>query len=336
MSILVLRFSALGDVAMTLPVIYSVAETYPDETVYVATRAFFARMFVNPPANVKVIPFDLKAPEYKGLKGTLRIARELAGLKPDYVADLHNMARTLIISAWLRMCGAKVAIVDKSRASRSKVMQGGPEQRQYIDRYFDVFRKLGFPASVRFRSIYEGFQPALPGGMTVRHPAVGIAPFARYATKTYPPEKMLAVARMLSGRGINVYLFGGRGEEASQLENWQAEATVGKGSIVSVAGKYPLTDELAIMHSLDLMVSMDSANQHLAALTGIPVITLWGSTTPACGFMPFGQPRDNSLCLALPCQPCNIAGSPRCAKGHFDCMNKLSPEMIVNKVISLL
>lgn len=325
--LVILRFSALGDIAMTLPVIYSVAREYPDVEIYVATRPFFGRMFINPPANVRILTFDLKE-KYRGLGGTLRIARELASLHPDYVADLHNMARTMIISAYLRLRGAKVATVDKARSRRKKVYAGGKPQRQYISRYFDTFEKLGFPSSMSFRSVYGDSTPAVD--ISIKHPAVGIAPFARYANKTYPPSKMREVARSLTGKGVNVYLFGGRGEEAETLGSWEQEG------VVSLAGKFPLEEEIAIMSHLDVMVSMDSANQHLAGIAGCKVISVWGSTTPACGFLGFGQNESDTVSLGLKCQPCTIAGSKECPLGHMACLENLPPETIVSKVMETI
>lgn len=327
-TLLILRFSALGDIAMTLPAIYSLAHTYPGMEIYVATRPFFGRMFINPPVNVKVITFDLKD-EYKGIRGTLRIARQLADLHPDYVADLHNMARTMLISTLLRITGAKVATVDKARSARHKVYNGGKAQRQYIDRYFDTFRRLGLDTPCTFTSVYDSAGlPDVP--VVISHPAVGIAPYARYATKTYPPELMRNVARTLAAKGINVYLFGGRGTEADTLATWN------ENGIISLAGQYPLEQEIAIMGHLDVMVSMDSANQHLAALAGTKVVTVWGSTTPACGFLGFGQTADNAVCLNLPCQPCTIAGSKECPKGHMHCLTNLPPQTIVDKITRLI
>lgn len=333
--LVVLRFSALGDVAMTLPVIYSVAREWPGLEIYVATRPFFARMFVGAPSNVKVIGFDLKD-KYRGLKGTFAIARELAALKPDYVADLHNMARTMVISTLLRLRGAKVATVDKARASRHKVYGGGEPQRQYIDRYFDVFARLGLESQPCFTTIF-------PDGVTlgddekniIKTPAVGIAPFARYATKTYPPQQMRSVAEMLAGRGYNIYLFGGRGAEADILAGWEHPRTESRGEIVSLAGRYPLETELALMSQLSVMVSMDSANQHLAALTGVAVVSIWGGTTPACGFMSYGQSEERCIVLGIECQPCSVAGGDKCPKGHTKCL-AIPPQVVVNVVENVI
>ncbi|MDE6079398.1 MAG: glycosyltransferase family 9 protein [Duncaniella sp.] len=323
--LLAIRFSALGDVAMTIPVIYSVARAYPELEIYVATRPLFARLFVNPPANVMVIPFDIKE-KYNGVGGLLGIARRLGALHPDYVADLHDVLRSWLLAEYFKLKDARVGLVNKDRRNRDLVFAGGRPQRPYIDRYFDVFDSLGFPASRTFRSIYEGSEAPKPA-IEIKHPAIGIAPFARYATKTYPAEKMSKVVDTLAARGYNVYLFGARGAEAEMLRSWQKEG------VSSVAGQFDLAGELATINALDLMVSMDSANQHLAALVDTPVLSIWGSTTPACGFLGYNQtaPADTVM-LTLPCQPCSIAGDKKCPRGTLDCLRSIPSTAIVEAI----
>lgn len=327
--ILVLRFSALGDVAMTLPVIYSVARHYPGVEVTVATRPFFAKLFINAPDNVKVIGIDFKG-EYKGFGGMWRLLRKLGSFKPDAVADLHNVSRTWVIDSWFRMRGVRVAMVDKMRSTRKKLFTEGATQPDFVGRYADVFARLGLPVEPDFTSLFGNSHPAIPE--PVVHLAVGVAPFARYFNKTYPAALMKEVIASLTAKGVNVYLFGGRGSEAEELERWANEIN----GCRSVAGRFPISEELALMAEMDVMVSMDSANQHLASLVGTPVVSVWGSTTPACGFKAYGQDLGNAVMAGVECQPCSVAGKPECPKGHFDCMNRLSPASIVNRVIDNL
>lgn len=322
---LIVRLSALGDVAMTIPAIYSLAERYPRLHIDVVTRPFFSRLFINPPVNINVIGIDFKS-EFKGVGGTLKLLRRLSELRSDCVADLHNVSRSWIIDTFFRLRGVKVAMVDKMRGRRKALFRTGEPQPSFIDRYTDVFAKLGYPVDLTFENLYVSKSPRLP--LTPVSPAIGVAPFARYFNKTYPLGQMREVIENLTHEGYNVYLFGGRGSEAEELAKWAGTNV----RVTSLAGKYPLEDEIAMMGAMDAMVSMDSSNQHMAALAGTKVISIWGSTTPACGFMPYDQPRDRSLCLGLPCQPCTVGGSPECPKGHFDCMRQLSPEMVVNKI----
>lgn len=327
---LIIRFSALGDVAMTIPAIYSFANRYPTLTIDVATRPFFARLFINPPENVNVIGIDFKG-EYKGVKGSLQLLKRLGKLRPDYVADLHNVLRSWVIDRYFKLRGVKVEMVDKMRSQRNELFCTGEPQTSFIDRYAEVFARLGFPIELTFKSLYsKDFQSSLP--LQLHHPAVGIAPFARYFNKTYPQDLMHEVISRLSADGYNVYLFGGRGEEAEKLKT-QAE---GIENCTSLAGLYPLEEEIAIMGAMDVMVSMDSSNQHMAALAGVPVVSIWGSTTPACGFLGYGQSTDNAVSLGISCQPCSVGGAPTCPKGHFDCMMKLKPDVIIEKIKAIL
>ena len=327
--ILVVRFSALGDVAMTLPVVYSLARQYPDVEIDFVTTPFFARLFLNPPANLTLRPVDLKK-DYHGVKGTLRLLRYLSSLRPDYVADLHNVFRSWIIDRWFQLKGLKVVMVDKMRGARKAAISQKAPQPSFFSRYADVFAKLGFPVDVNFTTLFPDGLPTTT--IEPEHPAVGIAPFARYANKTYPLHLVKRVAEMLTANGIHVYLFGGRGKEAEELQRL-ADSTP---ECTSLAGRFPIEEELPLMGKMDVMVSMDSANQHMASLCATLVVSIWGSTTPECGFMPYRQNPDNALCLRLDCQPCSIAGKPECPLATLACMNNLPPETVANKILSLI
>lgn len=323
--ILIIRFSALGDVAMTIPVIYSIATQYPKVKFTVATRPFFTRLFINAPSNVAVLPLDLKK-QYSGLTGLLRMLKKLSSVKPTCVADLHNVLRSWIIDIFFRMRGARVAMVDKSRNKRNNLLSGGQEHENFVTRYTQVFSRLGYPVNLTFKSLFET-QPA-NCSMEIKHPAVGIAPFARYFNKIYPTDLMRQVIAKLTAEGYNMYLFGARGHEADIIGKELADIH----GCTNLAGAYSITDELAIMSKLDVMVSMDSANQHLASLCGTKVISIWGSTTPECGFLGYGQTPDSAVCLGAECQPCTIAGAPTCPLGHFKCMKGLSPDTIFSRI----
>lgn len=326
--ILIIRLSALGDVAMTVPAIYSLARQYPHLRIDVLTRPSFVQLFVDKPANIHMFKADLKG-KHRGIVGMCRLLKELASLHPDYVADLHNVMRSWIIDTFFILTGKKVVMVDKQRAGRRKVLRGKERQPNFVNRYADVFSRLGFPTDLNFHSVFSGSH--LPPIIPIQHPAIGIAPFARYSNKTYPAEKMRQVAELLSKDGFHIYLFGA-GREASLLKQWQKDIE----HCTSLAGKFPLSDELSIISSMDAMITMDSANQHLASAVGTKVVTIWGSTTPACGFLGYGQNEDNAICLHLPCQPCSIGGSKKCRLHSLACLQQISPEAIVTKVKQLI
>jgi len=319
-NILVFRLSALGDVAMTLPVIYSVARQYPGVKLTVVTRPFFRRLFLNPPQNISFIDFTAK-----NAKELISFIKELKANEYSAVADLHDVIRTRAIRMALRLKKLPVVTVNKDRRARKRLTDKKERtfQRNYIDRYADVFARLGYPVTVNF----EGFaDPAAP------RLGVGIAPFARYKTKTYPPELMEEVARELTDRDIPVYLFGARGTEEEQLRQWAER----NPRLTLMVGKLSLEEELAAIGRLRLMVSMDSANMHLASLMRTPVVSIWGSTIPQCGFLGYGQTPDRAVWLDLECQPCSVAGLPECPIGHYACLERIPPQKIVDKILSNL
>lgn len=316
--VLILRLSALGDVAMTLPVIYAVAREHGSARFTVVTRPFFRRLFINAPSNVDFIDFDPRG------RSLMSLIRELKSRGFTHVADLHDSLRTRLIRAAFKLGGrTPVAVVNKGRRARRELTKGKSRefQRSYIDRYFDVFGRLGFRAGKTFTSLLP---PSAREG-------VGLAPFARYVTKTYPPELMEKVARMLSERGIPVYLFGARGAEEEILRAMAAR----NPGLTLLAGTMTLEEELQAMSRLRVMVSMDSANMHLASLVATPVVSVWGSTIPQCGFLGYGQSAGNAVMLNLPCQACSVAGLRECPSGTLACLRELGPQLIVDKVLTL-
>ncbi len=322
-NILVLRFSALGDVAMTVPVLYSVARQYPGLRLTVVTRPFFRRLFVDCPSNIGFVDFN--PTEYRGVRGLMRFVGKLRSGGFTAVADLHDVVRTRVMRYAMRLHGVPVVSVDKDRQGRKKLTRDKSRefQRNYVDRYADVFARLGYPVEVSFDGLF---------GVVAPRSGVGIAPFARYLTKTYPPGLMEQVARMLTDSGVGVTLFGARGEEQLILEQWVSRNPV----LTSLAGKLSIEDELRAMSRLEVMLTMDSANMHLASLAGTPVVSVWGSTIPQCGFMGYGQSTERAVWLDLPCQPCSVAGLPECPLGTCACLADLPPERVVAAVGRLI
>lgn len=319
--VLVYRLSALGDVAMTIPAIYSCARRWNEVTFHVVTAAFCSQLFVNAPANVVLHPVEKTV-------GTWRLLRDLSKMDIDAVADIHNVLRSWIVDALFLLKGKRVKMLAKNRDERHVILKEGKDtKRPFTLRYFDVFEQLGLSCTSCFSSLFETLPPLPIDIIKGDEQWIGIAPYARYENKTYPLEQMHEVVQSLVENPHNhIFLFGSKGEQAETLKQWQKLSS----RVHSVAGCFPLQQELALMAHLDVMISMDSANQHMASLVGTRVVSIWGSTTPACGFMGWQQKKEDAVCLHLPCQPCAIGGSSHCRLNTLDCLKKLSPADIVN------
>lgn len=163
-NILVIRLSAIGDVAMTVPVIYSAAKANPTDSFTVLTQAFLIPVFINRPKNVNVIGINTKSTE-KTLAGLLRFASALVKYDFDMVLDLHDVLRTMIIRTLFRLNGRRVFVVDKARKDRARLTDAKHKRfkqlRPVIERYADVFRNAGLNYTESFTSLYETSTPDL-------------------------------------------------------------------------------------------------------------------------------------------------------------------------------
>ena len=335
MKLLVIRFSALGDVAMTVPVVYSLARRYPELDITVLSRPFVAPLFARMPQNVHFRGVDLK--RYKGLGGLYRLFAQLKADGYEAVADLHGVLRTRVLDALFRLAGIRVARIDKGRRQRRMLLNPRRKKRFCLPtsfaRYEAVFARLGRPVQTQFRSIYgdRRADTVLFAPITGRPDGrrwIGIAPFAAHAGKRLPDGTVQTLVGQLAAQpDQRIFLFGSKGEKA-QLDRWAD----GLPSVQVVAGRLTLEGELALMSHLDVMVSMDSANMHLASLTGTPVVSVWGATHPCAGFMGWGQSEDNAIQLDLPCRPCSIFGNRPCRRGDYACLAGIRAESIAAKV----
>ncbi|MDR1645012.1 MAG: glycosyltransferase family 9 protein [Tannerellaceae bacterium] len=335
-NILVIRLSAIGDVAMTIPVIYSAARANPGDSFTVLTQIFLIPVFINRPPNVEITGINTFGSE-KSLRGLLRFARAYATYDFDIVIDLHRVLRTRIIDCLFRLRGKKVFSLDKARCERARLTRRKDKKlaplRPVVERYADVFRASGLKYADSFHTLFDGKLPPLPPslpGKTGRW--IGIAPFAKHRGKIYPAEQMQQVVDTLAqANDITLFLFGSKGTEQHILEAWSQRYP----RTVNVAGRYSLDAELALISRLDLLLCMDSANMHFASLVGTTVVSIWGATHPCAGFYGYRQLPSNAIQSDLPCRPCSIYGQKPCYRRDWACLTSLTPARIAGKIAEL-
>ena len=339
--ILIIRFSAIGDVAMTVPVIDSLARQNPQNRYTVISQSFLYPLFSYCPDNVKFIGVDLYN-DFKGIFGMYRLYRELLKQKFDAVADLHDVLRTKLLRIFFRCSGLTVKHIDKGRKDKRLLTRKEKkifrQLKPTIERYADVFRALGQTvAPLEFRSIFGASRGDFSSieSLTGKKTGVwiGVAPFAKHEGKIFPLDRMEQVVAYFSGRAdTTVFLFGGGATEKSILENWCAKYP----KTLSVVGKLSISNELILMSFLDVMLSMDSANMHLASLTATPVVSVWGATHLHAGFYGYNQSPDNAVQVELFCRPCSVYGNKPCYRKNTECMDKITVEMIIEQSTNLL
>jgi len=322
---------------MTVPVLRAFVSQNQDIKITVISRPFFKPLFDTIP-NVSFFAFDEKK-RHKGFFGLLRLFQDLVALNIDVFADLHNVLRSKVVRTLFTLTGKKTAYVDKGRAekaaltrSENKIFKPLPTM---FERHSNVFEELGFQIDLS----NPIFPPKQKLNTEIIHligenskKLIGIAPFAQYDSKVYPLDLMQEVIdKLAENKNHKILLFGGGKKEIELLDS----LSKGKENVVNIAGKINFQQELQLISNLDVMLSMDSANAHLAAMLGVKVITLWGATHPFTGFLPFNQPFGNALMAdrnLFPKLPTSVYGNKKVA-GYEEAMRTISPESIVKLVI---
>lgn len=337
-NVLIIRLSAIGDVAMTIPVVYSAAKSNPGDTFTVLTQPFLTSLFINCPENVRLLSVDIKKTE-KTLTGLIRYALKLSKEDFDLVLDLHDVIRTKIIRTLFRWKKKPVYVIDKARGDREKLVRLEykvlKQITPVIERYAHVFTQAGLQYQEDFTSLFSGKEPELPEFVKEKpeEPWIGIAPFAKHRGKIYPVKAMEEVVRILSKKHhCRIFLFGSQGKEAKTLAQWESKYP----QVKNMVGLYTLDKELALISKLDLLISMDSANMHFASLVGTKVLSIWGATHPYAGFYGYHQNPDYALQLEMPCRPCSVYGEKVCFRGDWACMTQIMPMDIVNKALEII
>ncbi len=330
----------MGDVAMTVPVLRALVLQHPEAKVTVVSRPFFQPFFEGIP-NVNFFGVDLKE-RHKGFLGLFRLFFDLRKLNCDAVADLHNVLRSKVVRALFALSGKKVAATDKGRAEKKALTRLTNKVfapvKSMVERHVEVLEKLGFQLNLN--------APTFPEKVVLSEEIlkitgkkgenwIGIAPFAQYESKVYPLDLMQQVIDDLAeNKKHKIFLFGGGTTEINKLNQLQNR----HDNVIVVAGKVAFKEEIQLISNLDVMLSMDSGNAHIAAMLGVKVITLWGATHPFAGFKPFNQPDD--FCLTsdrsnYPLLPTSVYGNKQ-VKGYDEVMRTILPEKVVFSIQSQL
>ena len=327
------------------PLVHDYATNNPGIRFTVAGPPLLAPLFVG-----------MENVEYLGLKkkqSFIKIYKALLAVGADTVVDLHRVNRvgyalTLLQLRQLFNPHFRLRALRKGKFTRWLYLHHlyhHPRKPQY-QRYNEVFRRAGLSPLPILSPVSTPHSPRRGAGGEA--PLIGLAPFSQHQGKIWPWENTCQLVRMLADSGHNVLLFGSK-EELPQLQTLvsnhvsssspklgEVAAKRTEGCVTVLAGKQSFAEELEIIKNLDLMVSMDSFNMHIASVLGVPVVSIWGATHPDFGFYPQQQPRSNALCANLPCQPCSAFGQKACRYGDYRCLAAITPEMVFNKIQSIL
>jgi len=324
---------------MSIPVIRALTEKHPECKITVLSKPFFKPLFDKIP-QVSFFAAQVNT-KHKGILGLFKLYRELKKENITHVADFHNVLRSKILRTLFIFNGNPCICINKGRTEKKALTRTKNKIFKQLktshQRYAEVLNKLGFNLDLSNPTLIE--KKKLSEKITIitglkTDTWIGIAPFAAFKGKVYPLQLMEEVIKEMASKGFKIFLFGGGKHEVKILNTIEKTYK----NVINLAGQLSFKEELEVISKLDLMVSMDSGNAHLAAMQQVKTITLWGVTHPYAGFAPFHQPDDYCLISDLekyPKIPCSIYGN-KVINGYENVMETISPDRVIEKIMSVL
>ena len=322
--ILVVRFSAIGDILLTTPLLRAIRMRYPGARIAVLTKEQFAPLLSDNPYVNEVLGIGPG-------EGILAVAERIRGVRYSHILDLHGSLRS---QALRRLAPGPWRSYRKRRLERmilitmKRDLYG--DELSVAERYFEAARDLEvepdggppdfFLSEEADRRAGERLEAL---GLGRERPIVAIAPGAAHATKRWPVEHWVKLIGRITPTGADVAILGGPGDAGPAAEIARS-AGAGAGS---VAGALSLQETGAVIRRSEALISGDTGVMHMATGVGTPVIALFGPTVRQFGFFPYRSPA-GVVELDLPCRPCSAHGSRSCPLGHHNCLRQMLPELV--------
>jgi lipopolysaccharide heptosyltransferase II len=323
-NILAVRFSSIGDILLTTPLLRAIRRTHPGARVTVLTKRAFVPLLSHNPNVSRVIGL---APG----GSLLRLAAELRGDDYTHLLDLHDNLRSRALRA---LVPGHWRGYPKHRWARALLIHGKRnryrDRRPVPERYFAAVRDLGVTPDGGPPEFFVGAEATEQVGSWLDSVGfrsepniVAIAPGAAHATKRWPLEHWRRLMSNAVRDGLSVVIVGGPGDAALA-----AALSDGAGTrVANAAGVFGLQATGALLKRARALLSGDTGVMHMATGVGTPVVALFGPTVEAFGFFPY-TPAATVLELPLPCRPCTSQGGPRCPLGHHRCLVDIEPAVV--------
>lgn len=317
MTYLIIRLATLGNVAMTVPVVASLSRRYPNDQFIIASKKDLGAMFASMP-NVEFREVD----NHLGWRGVWEIWKAWRK-EIDAVIDLQGVLRTRVFDGLMRLSGKRVTRIRYGRIRKQLITVFGIGKKQLpseFARYADTFRRAGLETDDAFTALPVNKKAAANVAKRFGKKEgrwIGLAPYAKSRSNMLPYRVTKELIEQLSAdEQTRVFLFGAGKIECEMLRQWASVFP----RTQSVAGSLKLEEELELMRMLDVMICMDSANQHLSSLVGLRAVSVWCATHPMIGFAGWKQqPEDIIQRHDLRCRPCTCHGTNHCRYGNYAC-----------------
>lgn len=321
--ILLIRFSSIGDIVLTTPVIRCLKRQIPDVELHVLTKRSYQNLLTCNPYINKVY----------GLKGDLKdLLPELKAEQYDFIVDLHRNLRSHRVKSALRKPSASFPKLDFQKFLYTKLKLGKLPDIHIVDRYFKAVEKLGVKNDGQgLDFFFDENGTVLPSEMPEKYVAIVIG--GQHSTKILPAEKVIEVCRFLD---LPVVLVGGK-EDA---ERGEFICKTLDNNVLNTCGRFSIAQSALVLKRAEVVLANDTGMMHIAAALRKPIVSVWGNTVPEFGMYPYLPtcPQRSRIVenKTLKCRPCHKLGYKQCPKGHFACMNTLDANEIAGKLKELM
>ncbi|HEX2533525.1 MAG TPA: glycosyltransferase family 9 protein [Chitinophagaceae bacterium] len=329
MKFLVIRFSSIGDIVLTSPVVRCLKTQLPDCEVHFLVKPQFRMVVANNPYidKIHVLQTDWNA-MMEGLRAE----------KFDQIIDLHHNLRTLRVKSGLKVPSVAFNKLNFHKLVFVKLKWNVMPKVHIVDRYLDTVKGFGVVNDGMGMDYFiapteETSEKDIPASHHAGYIALVIG--ASFPTKKLPVEKLQELCRAIDHP---IILLGGPEERAEG----DTVASVDPGKVYNACGKFSLNESADLVRKARVVIAHDTGLMHIAAALKKPVIAIWGSTTPSFGMVPYygakfssrrdTRPWDDVQVHKLWCRPCTKIGRHRCPQGHFKCMKNISIAEIVDNV----
>ncbi len=335
-NILVIRFSSIGDIVLTFPLLGMLHHAFPQARIDYVVKSQYVDLLRYTPLIDKIYSFDKR----RGLKGLMQIRREIRQNDYDLTIDLQSNFRSLLVK---RMQNTRVVsykkpllkrlLLVKFKCNRFKTVK--PVYQRYIDTLDTVLHPREAPLwfDLDFRTCQQVKSELKRRGYSSKETNIAFIPGAGRETKKWPAAYYAELASLLcQNRLVKIWIFGGKADkDIADLIHQAAEKQV-----VNLAGQFSLMQSACGLAMMDVVVSNDSGFMHIANALHKPLVAIFGPTTEEFGFYPIGS---NAMVIenkTLYCRPCSHVGPHTCPQNHFKCMMDLHPQWVYQQILDHL
>jgi heptosyltransferase-2 len=326
--IALVRFSSMGDILLTTPLLRAIRRRHPDAWMTYVTKAEFVPLLETNPRLNEIIGFRPTTP-------LADLARRLAAGGYTHFLDLHGSLRSRALAARV---GSRWGRYPKHRFARGVLIRLKRDiyrdRRHVAERYFDAARELDVTPDdgpLEFFLKREALDSArkflADQRLDPSSALVALVPGAAHATKQWPVRHWQHLVAMLTTHGHEVVVLGGPKEQALCEE----VAVAGGDHATSAGGRFDLGGTAALLKLARCAVAGDTGPMHLATAVGTPVVALYGPTVQPFGFFPY-RARATVLERDLDCRPCSAMGGPVCPLKHHRCLEDIAPDVVFDAV----